>query len=210
MNKVLVGVILLVFLGSCSKEEQVGTLDAPVALLATDVWETAFTANWENVPLAERYTIQVATDKNFDSLAQTVNTWGSIEIGNLEQNTLYYYRVQATSSNLNRSAFSNSIEVFTLPQAPVVESPISITTDGFTCIWNSVSGIDTYLVYVSEGIRSYGPVFILPQYNGFEVSTPGIQVAGLESGKTYFFLVRSKSANGAVSEYSSYKEIATL
>ena len=139
---------------------------------------------------------------NLIPIERAVTFGPSNPIENLESNTQYYYRLMATASNFNPSPFSNTIDFFTLPDWPVIHDFTNISSSGFTGNWEAVTGISTYVIYVSEGERAYGPALIHPQYNGIEVSKNTIDIEELDSGKLYWFWVQSKNQTG-VSNWSN-------
>jgi len=95
----------------------------PVATAATNVTGTSFTANWNAVTGATSYSLDVATDINFNTIlagytALTVNGT-SQNVTGLTANTNYYYRVVARNSTTSlASDYSNIITVCGTP-APV-------------------------------------------------------------------------------------------
>lgn len=69
----------------------------PVALSATNITTESFDANWEAVPGASYYLLDVSTSPTFSSFVlqnQVVNTT-SYTVTGLSLNTTYYYRVRA-------------------------------------------------------------------------------------------------------------------
>ncbi|MZK60446.1 Ig-like domain-containing protein [Clostridium beijerinckii] len=120
-----------------------GVTSKPSALDASLITQTSFQANWQSVPGATAYRLDIATDSNFNNI---VNGYNNIEISGttcnvtgLASNTTYYYRVRATNTN-GQSFSSNSISVKTLTATPaytvaaVVEnvSPIAGETNTVT------------------------------------------------------------------------------
>ncbi|MDD3095656.1 MAG: endonuclease [Candidatus Marinimicrobia bacterium] len=97
--------------------ETPGTLDAPLALAATEIDSLSFTANWTAVNTAAAYHLYVAGDENFETPRSVYNpksVSGTSElIGGLHPGTDYYYKVKAVNDSLE-SPFSNVISVRTL------------------------------------------------------------------------------------------------
>lgn len=72
------------------------TIDTPVVLEETNKQPSSFVANWNAVPSAESYTVQVSTASNFSSILQEVSpNFTSITINGLNLNSTHYYRVRA-------------------------------------------------------------------------------------------------------------------
>lgn len=93
----------------------VNPLETPVAVLPTNITCTSFTANWNAVPTATDYLLDVSDDPlftTFYSVYQNFSTGGllSVNITGLNPGTAYYYRVRAVRNPLT-SCYSNS-EVF--------------------------------------------------------------------------------------------------
>lgn len=85
--------------------------DAPIAIIASGITESSFTANWNNVLGANGYFLDVSTDINFNSF---VTGYQNLNVGNvlsevlfgLSNSTNYYYRLR-TYSNSGTSINSN-------------------------------------------------------------------------------------------------------
>lgn len=196
MKKLFYIVLGFSLLISCTKETALETLEAPIALAPNVLSSNSFEPKWESAANAQKYVVEISLNNAFSPIERSVTFGPSNPIENLESNTQYYYRLSAIASNFSPSPFSNTIDFFTLPDWPVIRDFTNITSSGFTGNWEAISGINTYVIYVSEGERSYGPVLIHPQYNGIEVSKNTIDIEGLDSGKLYFFWVQSKNQSG--------------
>lgn len=103
-------------------------LNAPVATAATNITSNSFTANWNTVPGANSYRIDVSTDIAFANILETYDDWGvsgqSLTINlNVSPSTTYYYRVRAVSDT-QTSSNSNVIQVTTLCFTPPPITPV--------------------------------------------------------------------------------------
>ncbi len=88
----------------------------PYVLAASNITANTFTANWQAVPNASDYQIDVATDSNFTNLLtnyseRQVNLTRENIVG-LQTNTVYYYRVVATNDQ-GISDYSDTISLTT-------------------------------------------------------------------------------------------------
>lgn len=97
---------------------------APVALEATLVFVTGFTANWNTTAGAVNYRIDVSDNAGFTTFAAGYNNFNAgtvttLNITGLTVNTPYYYRVRASNAG-GTSANSNIIAVGTAASAPVL------------------------------------------------------------------------------------------
>jgi uncharacterized delta-60 repeat protein len=89
----------------------------PLATVASNIVLSGFTANWNSVPGAASYHLDVATDSSFSSM---VSGYSDLDVGNvtskavtdLPSGTTYFYRVRAYSST-STSFASNIITVIT-------------------------------------------------------------------------------------------------
>jgi uncharacterized protein (TIGR02145 family) len=91
------------------------SISVPVALSATNVTNVSFVANWEGVPLAEGYYIDVAKDISFTNLVRdnlNVGNTTSYEVTGLNESFVYYYRVRAYNGCI--SGNSNVITTSTI------------------------------------------------------------------------------------------------
>ncbi len=108
--------VQLVNSGSVELPED-GTPDSPVALDATNVGYTSFSANWEASDLATGYYLDVATDSLFTA---PVSGFDGLDVGlvltysvqALTQGTAYYYRIRAYNTS-DTSTYSNTITLTT-------------------------------------------------------------------------------------------------
>jgi|GEM_PF-845955 len=93
----------------------------PVAIAATSVTQSVFTANWNTVSGATNYFIDVATDPCFSNILSNYNnisvSTNSFSVTSLSASSpYYYYRVRASNAS-GTSLSSNVITVSTLPNS---------------------------------------------------------------------------------------------
>jgi len=88
------------------------TVSLPVAIEATGIGETSFTANWNPYPGAIYYLLDVSTSSSFSTFVyqdQYTTSTSYVVIG-LSANTTYYYRVRAnTEYDVDAQAFFNRV-----------------------------------------------------------------------------------------------------
>lgn len=167
-------------------------------------------ANWNTSSGTNDYELDVATDNSFNNIVETFKSLApsSEVIDNLDGNTEYYYRVRATLNGANPSANSNTISVFTMPDAPVATDASNITSDGFTANWEAVDGLTDYVLYISLNNIPADPPTFIPGYDGLPINGTSHTVTGLESGTIYYYAVRTK-VDARVSEMSNSIETQT-
>ena len=93
-------------------------LPAPIALDASNVLTTSFTANWRGVVGAAKYYLDVSTDPQFDTYVtgyqnKDMGTALTENVTGLSAGTTYYYRVRAVD-DVQTSLDSNIISVATV------------------------------------------------------------------------------------------------
>ncbi len=99
---------------------------APGLLEAADIIDTGFTAKWKQVEKAERYYIDVATDKNYNSFVKGFENKEipaakdkvcSISVNGLQELTPYYYRLR--SENDKGTSPNSNIGSITTPERSI-------------------------------------------------------------------------------------------
>ncbi|TVR19327.1 MAG: T9SS C-terminal target domain-containing protein [Balneolaceae bacterium] len=166
---------------------------APVILAATNVNTRSFEANWELVPNADSYLLDVAKDSNFDSF---VSGFRDFEVGNvtsylvenLNPGKVYYYRVKAKSGEITGN-FADSAEVSLFPDVPLARNPGDIAATSFTASWERAEGAESYLLQVSadENFESV----VNQQEATDDTNIIEKRITGLNPGSTYYYRVKS-------------------
>lgn len=122
-------------------------LSTPIALAATNITATGFTANWNPVTEANEYFIDVSQNSNFSTF---VNGYNNRLVGNVQSFNVsglsnmpnYYYRIRAGNSG-RRSANSNIIQVM-LPQCPIGDVTVNTQAeaDNFKILYPNCTTIN--------------------------------------------------------------------
>jgi len=213
MCKLKYAILLFVILSitACGKKDDTPpALLAPVATDASDVDNLSFTANWVPSSGANDYELDVATDSDFNNIVKLMKNLApsSTVIDDLSDNTEYFYRVRATLNGANSSGNSNTISVYTMPDAPLALEATNITSSGFTANWEAVDDLTDYVLYISmENIPADPPTFI-PGYDGVPINGTSHTVVGLESGTFYYYAVRTR-VDARVSDLSNSVMVET-
>lgn len=175
-------------------------LSAPVAVAATAVTSTSFTANWNSAAGAVSYSIDVATDNLFTNMVPGYNSRAAFSATSLNvtglSNSIYYYRIKAYSSINVESAYSNTMSInigTTIPAAPFATGATNSGNTSFTASWNSVAGVTGYQLDVASD-NNFS--FIISGYNNLSVSGTSQNITGLLEGVVYYYRVRAVSAAG--------------
>ena len=184
-------------------------LPQPVVLAPTNAELTSFVANWETMPEAASYRIDVSTDPLFQQMLpghndQTVNI-NSLVIANLDANTEYYYRVRA----VNNQATSNHSEVMPAKTinigTPVAIQASDVQNGSFKANWDATDNAASYLLDVA---LDQNFTQILTGYNNLAVVNNDVNILSLDASTTYYYRVRAQGLN-AVSDYSNVIELTT-
>ena len=157
------------------------------------------TLSWNASAGATSYGVEVSSDPNFTTFVynQTGITSTSTNVSGLTNNTVYYWRVNATNTG-GTSAWSASFSFTTAagnpPAAPILSSPLSGTTNvskNPTLTWNAPNGATSYRVQVSTD-----PGFASSTYDQANLSTTSTTLTGLGSRVTYYWRVNATNAYG--------------
>ncbi len=165
-----------------------------LALPATNVSDTSFTANWIPSPYSNEYILQLATDSNF---VNTVTGFYNIIVDTFNYDILipeefqnylnYYYRVQVKYGDTATSIYSNVIKV--LPTYPTVSLPATeVTQNSFKAHWLSMPGASSYSLDVATDTNFTS---FVTGYENLAVSDTFYLVTGLNETTKYFYRVRT-------------------
>ena len=177
------------------------TPTAPVAIPASNIVQTSFTANWNASAGATAYLLDVASDTSFTALIPGYN---NLNVGNvLTRNVTgltpaakYFYRVRGSNVG-GTSGNSNSILVTTLvatPPPPVAVAGTIVTQTSFTANWNSSVGATAYFLDVATDTNFTVIISADSNLNVGNVLTRNI--TGLAAGTKYFYRVRASNVGG--------------
>jgi hypothetical protein len=184
------------------------TIVAPTATPATNITEVQFTANWNAVPGATNYWLDISPVSDFSSYVSgfqnqsTASMTGTATAkaiyGDFYAGHTYYLRVRASNAT-GTSTNSNTIVVLMKPPAPGAPSATNITSTSFTANWNSSLSATEYRLDVSADNFST----FVPGYNNLQVLTTSKSITGLTAGGTYKFRVRSVNATATSNNSTS-------
>ncbi len=177
------------------------SLPSPNATAATLVATNSFLANWNGVPTALGYRIDISTNINFTTFISggqdmNVGPFAFAFLTNLMPNTTYYYRVRSYD-NTATSPPSKTIAVTTVPtilSPPVAAAATSITASGFTANWSGVTGANGYRLDVATDTTFTAYVAGYQNLDAGNVLNQA--VVGLNASTTYYYRVRAYGALG--------------
>jgi hypothetical protein len=185
---------------------------APIAVAATSITSTGFTANWNPVAGAASYRLDVSSNNTFTSIISGYNDLPvnatSQSVTGLSSATTYFYRVRAVNSG-GTSANSNTISATTTGSAPAVPT-LASPNDGATGVsvtptlsWNVSSGATSYTVQVSLAADFSSKIV------DSTLAATSITLAGLANNTTYHWRVSAANISGS-SAFSSSRSFTTI
>lgn len=151
------------------------SLTPPVALQATDIKNTGFRANWEIIPIADSYIVEVLAEDNPEPILiieEIDQNWYSIS--GLESETSYTYVVKAVVSGLE-TAPSNVITVNTITGLgpAVYKTHLKVwTASGTIFIHNNSPAPEDISIYDAAG-RLLEKATLFPGLRSFDASAGG-------------------------------------
>jgi len=159
---------------------------------------TTISFSWESIDSADYYQLEIAEDKNFDTIFYLNENIGSTEqtVYNFEKYTSYFWRVRFSNSSGN-SMYSKVFTFETLagnPTIPILLAPLPNSVDldsDLTFTWKNDGVADHFMIeiYTDSGIQN--PFYIEDSLKGTEIT-----LDNFEQGKQYFWRVRSTNING--------------
>ena len=173
---------------------------APIALPATDITETGFTANWQAVETATSYLLDVFyfVDNKPQYVKKDFETTATSEtLSGLQSGCLYYYSVQANDGTLisDESDIIPAKNTVDAIDAPVVAQATEISDEGFRANWSSVSDASYYeVVTLSDYKIPSSGTFVLDDETFDKVTK------GTISSPVY------NEMEGALNEYTKYPD----
>jgi len=130
----------------------------PTTLVATNIGQTSFTANWNSVTNASSYKLKVDNGAYVDVGAVTSFDVTGLTIGTVTAGSSHNYYVQA--SNISGTSAGSTARAVTLlpatPSAPVATIASSVTSTSFRANWSSVSGATGYKLYIDGSLAYTG------------------------------------------------------
>jgi len=157
------------------------------------------TLTWAGLAAATSYHIQVSQDVNFGSLSVDDTTLAntSSQIGPLQNNTTYYWRVRGKNAG-GYGPYSLTWSFTTIVAAPTLTVILSAPVDKSAHVtlsqaltWLSLSDAATYHLQVSTT-----QMFASAVFDDTTITQLSRQVASLQNSTTYYWRVRGRNAGG--------------
>jgi len=172
---------------------------APNTPTVTNVTQTSFVVNWDSVPGAISYRLDVSTDSSFSNFVSGFNNLTvngtSQSITGLTAGGIYFIRVRAVNAQgvSDNSGTQLQITLFNAPSAPNTPTATSVTETSFTANWIGVVGATSYRLDVSTSATF---ATNLVGYNDLTVNGTSQSITGLTNNTTYYVRVRAVNSGG--------------
>ena len=169
------------------------------------------TLNWTAITNASSYLVEISTDATFTNLVSAKNTVSTNSLGltGLIAGTTYYWRVKANSEVASSSWSSVWSFTTAMTGAPTLLSPANNASSvALNSIfrWSS-TGAALYEIEIATK-NTFASTTIVSK--NIALNTNSFTATGLKTRTTYFWRVRSKSADGkTVSAWSAVWKFTT-
>jgi hypothetical protein len=154
---------------------------------------------WNASSGASTYSLQVSTNSNFTTTIYNLTNLTSTSqlISGLSNNTMYFWRVNATNS-LGTSQWSNPIFSFTtivaIPSPPALLTPadgVSNVSTSTTLRWEASSTAASYKIEVSNS-----RIFTTTVFSKTDITSTSQLISGLSNNTTYYWRVNAVNIAG--------------
>ncbi|MCF8359351.1 MAG: gliding motility-associated C-terminal domain-containing protein [Prolixibacteraceae bacterium] len=168
----------------------------------------SLTLNWINEVPIDSYTLQISTAPDFSStvIDQREIITNNFFVENLEENTQYYWRVNATNI-MGTSEWSEIWNFTTQPPVPIVPLLVSPNNEAIDLSlpvifnWNSSEFAESYTLQVSTT-----PDFSTPLINQTDLTETSYSFENCDEGTTYYWRVQAANVSGT----SGWSEVWTF
>ena len=173
----------------------------PVAIAATSVTQTSFSANWNSSAGANGYKLDVSTDINFGTFLtgyQNLDVGSAISytVTGLSAGSTYYYRLRAYDID-GITGYSNVVTLVTAPLPPVASAVSNVTEASFYANWSASTGATKYYLDVATTSGFSAGTFVsgYQDLNVGNVTTYSVNT-NLTANTTYYYRVRAANNYG--------------
>ena len=195
------------FLANCDKameqEKERQKESIPVITSITLDANNYPTIKWNAVQNAEKYKVISSEDNKTFSNPVYSNFPQLTRFIKFEEGNTYYFKVCSVFSDGKESEYSEPKSI-TVPKALDKPKIISITLDDNNhpiIEWTDVKGAEWYELYYSKNGSSYSKLT-------YDTKDTSYAVKFVEKGKTYYYKVQAKAADGSISDFSTARRIA--
>jgi Zn-dependent metalloprotease len=169
---------------------------APTGLAATDITSTSARLKWTPIAGISGYTIQWKPSTGGMWTVESNLTDAFYNLNGLTSNVAYQFQVKSICNGKSSSNYSSAISFTPKCFVPIGAKATNITSSSAQISWSSVPGAKAYTVQwkrASDGTWTIVPNISMTSYN----------LAGLTTGVTYQFQVRTDCSATTSSSFSS-------
>lgn len=153
--------------------------------------------SWYSSSGASQYVVLRDSDGNGYSFRELQTTYStSLDDSDVKPGHTYLYIVKAKTDSGALSSASNQVKVMTPPEAPSNVSAKVGSERSVSLSWYGVSNVSSYVVFRSSDSADNGMREIATTYGTSYTDSD------LQTGKAYYYVVKSKSENGTLSAAS--------
>ena len=180
---------------------------APSAILATNILQNSFYANWNATATADSYRLDVSISSGFTSFVagyndKDVGNVKTFNVTGLNARTVYYYRIRAFNTG-GSSDNSNVITLKTFSNPPAAPTKLTVVSCNNLVTLKWKKSTDPYF----SRYRIYGGTTINPttKMDSSIISNSDTVkvISGLTHGQNYYLRITAVNDDGPESEFSN-------
>ncbi|MFN8359741.1 MAG: fibronectin type III domain-containing protein [Candidatus Kapaibacterium sp.] len=165
---------------------------------------------WRGTSGIDRYQVQIATDEEFNNLVENSTDIRETihQTANLDNNTLYYWRIKSFAPDGEASNWSDVHQFTTIIATPSLVLPYDGALDLPKTIafsWNKVEGDVQYRLQISTDVNFNSSVIVDKSYSALSA-----MVSGLDGNTIYYWRVQAGSPTAGRSIWSDVRTFSTL
>ena len=195
-------------------ESLITTLDAPSDFMISNLETSSFYVSWDAIENVEFYTIDISLNSEFTEIIPEFNNYQTtdnyLQVDNLQSVQKYFIRVRANGSdNQAVSDYSQTVQVITVPEVPILQPPKNIRAVGFTATWLPVERVTHYVIDIANDENFTSIYENFENYNVGDVDEFQIEDV-LPDTRLYFRIRAVNSILNVTSDNSVIQDVNTI